>query len=203
MPIELPMRKIIFPFALALTVTLTFFGRSTPAQAAGDSLSLFGVAYHMFSGADDKSLTGSTGYVLQFSAERKGKMVRPVYSADIMYASGTAALGTDTPDCTLFNASFLGGINLFPAPASTLNPYVGASGIVGWGLMKLPTPPTGIDENTQSLVYGYELRAGIDWRTNGGKNFRLQSSLYSASGTFAETSGVALNGFRIGLTLGF
>jgi len=175
-----------------------------PAPKAGsENLSFLAFHSQWFSGGLDKSLTGSKGYVLQFSSEALGDYFRPNYAADFLFASGEASLNSTSLSCLLIGGFFSPGINVFPTPGGTFSPYVGASGVVGWGLMQLAEPPTGVGVHTQSLTYGYELRAGINWRTGGGRHYRLQTSLFSATGKFAATSGVLLDGLRMGIGINF
>ncbi len=175
----------------------------TPSKPNPESSSFLTVQSQWFSGGLEKSLTGSKGYVLQFSSETLGEYFRPNYAADFLFVSGEASLSSTPLACVLVGGFFSPGINVFPTPGSTFSPYVGASGVVGWGLMQLAAPPTGVGVHSQSLTYGYELRAGMSWRTSGGRHYRLQTSLFSARGKFAETSGVLLDGLRFGVGMNF
>ncbi len=125
--------------------------------------------------------------------------------ADILYSTGKASIPSSTSSFTLYGAGFLPGFNIFPTKSGVFQPYFGASAIVAWNLIKLASPPADVDANTQGLTLGYEIRAGIDWRPGraDGQAIRIQSSLYTASGSLAGVSGLQVNGFRLGLGLNF
>ncbi len=191
-------RQIFWMVALALA-------GSAPAYAL-DYQSMVAGMVHVYSGKDNQSLSGTMGYSLQFSAEKAKQHFRPVYQANLNMASGTVSLSGGNSSFTLYGGEFMGGLNFFLPTPGAITPYLGASGLLGWSLMKLGTPPTGVDENTQSLLFGYEVRAGMEMRLSShddGKALRIQSAYYSASGTLAGVSGLQLNGFRVGMGLSF
>ena len=200
-----PTHRLVWALISAgLSIAAPRPARAEPALKVGsENLSFLALHTHWFSGGLEKSLTGSQGYVLQFFSETLGEYFRPNYAADFLFASGEASLNSTSLSCLMLGGFFSPGINIFPTPGSTFSPYVGASGVVGWGLMQLAEPPTGVGVHTQSLTYGYELRAGINWRTGSGRHYRLQTSLFSATGKFAATSGVLLDGLRMGIGINF
>lgn len=187
-----------------LSIILARPAHAEPTTKAGsENVSFLALHSHWFSGGLDKSLTGSKGYILQFSSESLGDYFRTNYAADFLFASGEVSLNSTPLSCLMIGGFFSPGINVFPTPGSTFSPYVGASGVVGWGLMQLAQPPAAVGVHTQSLTYGYELRAGINWRTSSGRHYRLQTSLFSATGKFASTGGVLLDGLRMGFGINF
>lgn len=196
-------RAPVFKFLPLLIVSGALIA---PTRAhAGDQTSIFSLGIHMYSGEAKKSATGSSGYLMQFQNERKKGFFRPTFSAELQMATGTASLASATSSFTLYGAGFLGGFNLFFIQEGGFQPFFGACPVLAWNLMKLGSPPTGVDENTQGLAFGYELHAGLDWRPGSadGRAMRIQSTYYQASSTLAKVSGFQLGGFRFSLGFTF
>jgi hypothetical protein len=160
-----------------------------------------GVNFH--SGTTGQSMTGAMGYMVTFMAEARRNHLRPDAGLELEYISGKTDLGTnaDVP-VTINHAAFLAGAKLFIFKNGTFQPYLGANGLVAYDLMKIQAPPTGVEGNTTSLGYGYELAAGVDFRRrDDGQALRLQAGVVSLSTTLAGVSGFQLSGFRIALGL--
>ena len=162
-----------------------------------------GVNFH--SGDTGKSISGSNEYVVTFRAEKRKGMWRPTIAADLGYASGTASVGAESPSFTMMGAGFLGGVHLFPFTTGRFQPFVGGSGILAWNFMKLATPPTGVEPNTQGLSLGYEISAGVDLRLGNveGNALRIHGGLWSATSSLAGVSGFQLTGFRLSLGVAY
>ncbi|MBI4924452.1 MAG: hypothetical protein HY843_00895 [Bdellovibrio sp.] len=170
-------------------------------KAAGEYAPAMDMGVAFFTGTSGKSMTGALAEYFNFRAEDRKGFFRPQAAMEILTAVGKASIGTDTPSASLYNASFIVGVHLFPFTAVRFAPFVGGSGVVGWGYLKMGSPPSGVEANTQSIVYGYELTAGVDLRTGSldGAAIRIKSGLYVTSGKLGGVSSFMLQGFRISL----
>jgi hypothetical protein len=136
-----------------LSIILARPAHAEPTTKAGsENVSFLALHSHWFSGGLDKSLTGSKGYILQFSSESLGDYFRTNYAADFLFASGEVSLNSTPLSCLMIGGFFSPGIN---------------------------------------------------WRTSSGRHYRLQTSLFSATGKFASTGGVLLDGLRMGFGINF
>lgn len=156
-------------------------------------------------GPTSKSLNGSNSYFLSFGAEKRKGAFRPKAGFDLGFGSGTAYLGSDTPTFTLFNGQFDLGFSFFPFTVERFQPFVGGSGVLGWGILVLGSAPTGVEPSTQSILYGYQLDVGVDLYLGkaDGNAVRLLSSFLYTLGSLGGQSGFVFSGFRfaIGLVL--
>jgi hypothetical protein len=170
-----------------------------PARAAGGEFApSFDLGVVLHSGTSGKSLTGVLGYVGSFRAESRKGFFRPYCAFELGSDVGKASVGENEPQATAFHGGFVGGVQLFPFSASKLTPFLGGGGILAWSMMKMGSPPEGVEPNTQSVTFGFEMAAGVDIRgsAGGGNALRLRSSYYFASGSLAGVSGFQLSGFR-------
>lgn len=187
----------------ALLVLFLLAGFAMPsAYAAGKTatlpLVLGGIGF--FNGKTGKSFTGSNEYFLVFGAEEKTGNLRYNVGMDFEYSSGTASVGTDTPKYSLFGAGLLPGFHIFPFSDGKFQPFLGLHGVGAWHYMSMAAPPTGVEPNTQSFSFGYQISAGVDIRPGGGgRALRVMSALSSVSSTLAGVSGMDLFAFRFAL----
>lgn len=162
-----------------------------------------GIIFH--AGDAGKSLTGASGYLLRLGAEKRKGFLRPNARLEIEYSSGTASVGDSEPDFTLFHGGFHGGLNLFIFTTGRFQAFVGGAGVASWSQLQLTSPPDGVEENTQSLSFGYETSAGVDMRLGSaeGNAIRLESSFYSVSSGLAGEGSFQLQGFKFLLGIVF
>jgi hypothetical protein len=187
---------------LALLLSVALPGKVWAARGAGGYSPILELGVNFHVGDTGKSLTGAQGYFMTIRAEKSRSVFRMHGAMDIQYAGGTASVGTDSPSFTLYGAAFLGGVHIAPFQESKFSPFFGGSGVFAWEFLKMPTPPTGVEPQTQSLSFGYETSVGVDIRTrNDGTALRLRSGYYAVTGSLAGVSGFQLSGFRF--TLGF
>ncbi len=148
------------------------------------------------------SLTGANGYDLTFRSEKRSGFFRPSIAADIEFSSGNATI-TGTPAAyTLYGASFDGGVFIFPFQTGRFQPYFGGSGVLGWDILKMASPPSGVDANSMGLSFGYLISAGVDIRLGSvdGNALRIDTGYWAVSGSLAG-GGFVLNGWRFSLGL--
>jgi hypothetical protein len=180
---------------------------SAPAYArggGGDYAPIFQLGTNFHSGKTGQSLTGLIGYDLDLRSEKRMGFFRTSFAMNLEFASGAASIGTATPSGTMFGGAFLGGFNLFPFNNGRFQPYLGASPVLSWNILKLTGPPTGVEPNTQSLGYGYQLNVGVDFRFGNvdGNAMRLESSFWSVSAmNLGGQAGFELTGWRFGVGL--
>ena len=183
-------------FALVLGVCIL-----APLRALGDDTAPIielGALFH--AGTTGKSITGANGYFVSFRSERERTFFRPSVAFKIDYSSGTASVGSASPNFTLFGASFTLGANFFIFGQGKFQPFVGGSGVIGWDLLKLPSPPTGVENNTRNLSFGYEVNAGVDIRTSSkGNALRVRGAYWAVTSGLAGISGFELNAFQLSL----
>lgn len=175
------------------------------ARAGGEYAPILQTGINFHTGDTGKSLTGATGYVVTFRAEKRKGIFRPSMAADLNYASGNASIGSDTPTCTLMGLGFLGGVHIFPFTTGRFQPFFGGSGVFSWAFMKLPSPPTGVEPNTQGLAFGYEISAGVDLRLGNveGNAVRIHGGLWNVTSSLGGVSGFQLTGFRFLLGIAY
>jgi hypothetical protein len=173
---------------------------------AGEYASLVELGTKFYSGTTTPSATGAYGFFLDLRAEKKKGFFRPTAAAEIEYAMGTARFSDDDlPTFTMMSGSFVGGINLFLFSESQILPFLGASGVLGWNVLKLTGQQAGVEANTQGLAYGYEISAGCDLRKSAGADdgIRVRTSFWQTSSTLAGAAGFQLSGWRISIGLMF
>jgi hypothetical protein len=174
------------------------------ASGGGPYAPVLEAGVNLHSGDTEKSITGTMGYFLGFKAEERKGFFRPLVGFQLESASGTAHLGTDEPDFSLLGASFLAGAHLFPFREGRFQPFVGGAGVLGWHYLKMESPPTDVDPQTDSLSFGWEASAGVDLRlgqSREGTGIRLRGSLWNVTSTLGGQSGFELSGWRISLGL--
>lgn len=152
-----------------------------------------------YSGDSGKSLSGAMEYIVSFRAEKRKGIIRPTMAVDLGYSLGSASINADTPSFQMMSAGFLGGIHIFPSATGRLQPYLGGSGVLAWNYLRLPSPPSGIEPNTQGLALGYELCAGVDLRFGRieGSALRIHGSLLTVTANLAGITNFQLTGFRL------
>jgi hypothetical protein len=162
-----------------------------------------GACFH--TGPITKSLNGSNSYFLNLGAEKRKGFFRPTAAAEVQFGSGIAYVDDAQPNFTLFGGDFVTGFHIFPFTIERFQPFFGAKGIIGWNELRLTGVAADEPPHTQSLVFGYELTAGVDMRYGSaeGTALRLRSSFWSTSGSLAGQSGFSLSGFRMSLGLVF
>lgn len=156
-------------------------------------------------GSTTKSINGSNAYYLSFGAEKRKGMIRPRAGFDLGFGSGTAYLGSDTPGFTLFNGQFGLGASFFPFTVDRFQPFVGGSGVIGWGILMASPAPSGVEPSTQSILLGYQLDVGVDLYLGkaDGNALRFLSSYLYTFGSLGGQSGFVLSGFRFGIGIVF
>lgn len=185
--------------ALFLATTL-LLSLDNPAIASGDYSPILELGTNFHSGATGKSLKGGLGYLFAFRSERKKTLLRPTVALEIASDIGKASIGAAEPTATVFTGDFAAGCNFFAFGDTRFAPFFGVHGHIGWALMKMTSPPAGVEPHTQGLAFGYELTAGVDLRGNEGA-FRIRTGMYNVNSTLAGVSGFALSGWRF--TLGY
>ena len=98
----------------------------------------------------------------------------------------------------MFGGSFLPGFNLFIFNEGKVLPFVGANGVIGWNVLKLSTDVTGVESNTKSLAYGFEVSAGVDVRFGSirGNAIRLRTGFWSVTSSLGGISGFEHHAFK-------
>jgi hypothetical protein len=162
-----------------------------------------GVNFH--TGELTKSLNGATSYFVSLRAEKNKGFLHLQEAAEVEFGSGTAYVGSAQPSFTLLSGSYVLGAYIFPFGEGRIRPFLGGNGVMGWSQLKLSNSPAGVDPNTQGIVFGYELSAGVDIRTGSseGTAIRVRTGYWSTSGTLAGQTGFQLPGFRFSLGLVF
>jgi hypothetical protein len=175
---------------------------ASSAQGAEPGIAIGELGVNFQTGKTGKSLTGSLGYYGSLQAEKKKGILRPNVALELQGASGKLDLDTGSTPYTMYGAAFVGGFHLFFFPVGRVTPFVGGGGVLAWELLKLASPPSGVESNTQSLTYGYEADVGVDIRRrNDGRSFRIRSGLWSTSASLAGVSGFQLHGIRFSFGL--
>lgn len=191
------------PFKVLSLILLILF--SSPSFAKGGGASEFspvaeiGVNFH--TGLTGKSMTGALGQFVTFRAEGRKGFVRMQAASEVQTAVGKASIGAETPSGTLYGSGFLGGVHIFVIPVGRIQPFFGGSGVYAWHYLKITTPPTGVEPQTQTMSFGYEASAGVDIRTGGveGNAIRIRSGYWNVTGKLGGVSGFQLHGFRIAI----
>ena len=174
---------------------------SGAAARAAETSPVIEIGATLYAGDTGKSITGATGFFVGFRAEKNRGFFRPTIALKIDYATGEASIGADAPRFSLFGADFPVGFNLFFFDDGKFLPFVGASGVIGWNLLRLASPPAGVEPYTKSLAFGYEVNAGGDLRLGSlkGNAFRIRGSYWAVTSTLAGISGFQMNAFQISL----
>jgi len=168
-----------------------------PEAKAGEYAQGVGLGIHFFTGAATGSLTGSRGYSVNFGAEKNKGFLRPSLSAVIQYSTGTASVSSSSSTYTLYEADFMAGFKIFALQAGSIQPFLGADGIIGSGTLKLPVAVGETAANTLGLSYGFAINMGVNIsRSASGAAVRLQGQYCYLSSTLAGTTAFDLGGFR-------
>jgi hypothetical protein len=200
-----PMMKMSSSLAACLAVILSISEMETPAFAGGEFAQAIGAGAHFYTGSKTGSLTGSTGYSVNFGAEKSKGFFRPSLSAVLDYSAGTASFSSSsTSSYSLYGAEFLGGFKVFGLDAGVIEPFVGADGAIGSGTLKLPSAVGSTDANTLGFSYGFVLNMGVNIAyTHSGRAVRLQGQYWYLSSTMGGLTSFNLGGFRFALGLMF
>lgn len=195
------LKPFFWLFALSAPVHEAF---AAGGQAASPAIE---AGIRMFNGPNVASgtagnLSGANGYFLNFRAENRKNIFRIHAAAQFEMASGTG--GVSAPGATdafsMYGAAFLPGFYAYPFQAGRLQPFAGASGLLGWYIMN------SADIFTQGLSFGFEVSAGVDMQFGGaaGKTLRLRSAFASHSASIGgNTSGVSLSAFLFSLGVAY
>ncbi len=180
-----------------------FFEEKSYGKAAGDFAPTMDIGVMFYTGTTGKSMTGALGQIFTFRAESRKGFFRPQAALEVTTTVGKASIGSDTPSASLYGSAFLLGTHFFVFSNAKFTPFVGGSGIAAWNYLKMSSPPTGVEPQTQSLTFGYEVTSGVDIRMGSldGTALRIKSGFYTTSGKLAGVSGFMLYGFRFSLGL--
>ena len=193
--------NITLNFIAAFGLVLAFCSEKSFARGSsgGDYAPVLDLGINFYTGTTGKSLTGSTGYFFNFRAEDSKGFFRPHAAMELSYSGGQASIGSDTPSSTMFGAGFLAGVHLFAFSTGRFQPFVGGNGVFAWNYLKMTSPPSGIEPNTEGLSFGYEASAGVDMRfgSSEGNALRIKSGYWAVTSKLAGMSGFQLSGFRI------
>ena len=101
----------------------------------------------------------------------------------------------------MYGGSFLPGFNLFAFDEGRVLPFVGVSGVVGWNVLKLGETVSGVESNTKSLSYGFEVSAGVDLRFGSirGNALRLRTGFWNVTSSLGGVSGFEHHAFKISI----
>jgi hypothetical protein len=167
--------KLLFQACLAAAV----FFANTVARAAG-GVSVAEMLLHQYAGSTEGSLAGSYGYALALSSESGQSVIRLGMGIKGGVTQGIITYSDTEYDVSVIQGGASAGLSIHPFRSTFLQPFVGASGLVGWNLFRSAAPPSSEDENVHRLDMGYELIAGAD--------IALQANLVRIATRFVSTS---------------
>jgi hypothetical protein len=194
---------VSFPSIVRVSALLALLapGLAFSAGGGGEYAPIIGAGLHFYAGDTGKSLTGQSGYFLDLQAEKRKGVIRPSILAELSISSGTASIGTAEPSYSMYGSAFLAGANVFIFTQGRFQPFIGGFGVASWSMLKLSSAPAGVEENTTSLGFGYEIVTGADLRFGSadGRAVRIQGGFWSSTSGLGGVSGFQHSGFRLQL----
>ncbi len=144
--------------AAAVAVIAAF----SPRLAHGDDQASLNLGLNYYGSTSGSSLAGTKGYFANFLSESGKALIRPNFSAQLEYASGTpTGIGQA---CTLIAGQLSGGISFFVFKTNQIKPFIGGQATLGWGNMSIGTV------STIGISYGGLILGGAEVRMGRGAN---------------------------------
>ncbi len=141
-------RSLLSIYLPLVLLTLTH----SPTLKADDQASL-NMGANWYGSTQGQSLSGLKGYYANFLSEAGKSAVRPGFSAQLEYATGTPTGGVAT---TLIAGQLSGGLAFFIFKTNQVKPFLGSHATLGWGNCTEGTT------STIGLTYGGFLTGGAE-----------------------------------------
>lgn len=176
-----------------------------PTQVrAADAQATFETGMNYYGSDAGKSLTGSTGYFLQFQTESRKGWARFGYGAALDYSSSKASLPSGEEDATLIAGMVSGGMEFIATKASYVKPFITTHALFGWA--SLQTGEGDSAATSIGLTYGFRISGGAEIRfkrRDDAMGIRISTAYRYLVGSLGGVSGFQLNALQIGLGLVF
>ena len=188
-------------YALVLFV-FSLISLRAEAKVGGPYAPVIQLGYSFYSGEEESSLSGSTGYSLFLRAEGRKGLIRPDFGIRLHMSSGKGYFDSSKVSYSMFEGDFVPGLQVFPFQEGRWLPYVGVFGVVGWTKFNIPNPPAAaFEKNSSGFAYGYMLSTGVDLNFGGGdaNTIRIETDFISVSTSPGTVGTVALPQFMFSI----
>ena len=186
--------------ALVLIIALLF---TQLAQARGEVSSL-SLNMIQFTGDKSKSLVGSYGYALEFTASNDDGAFRLQYGADFQYAKVRSYIANTGRNGTYYGTDFKAGFAIVPVPKAFISPFIEAAALLGIKSLSFDTTPTTLPRETIAPSYGYRFGVGVNLDVFNSNSLRLAAHYVDSRATkLAEQKNYNLSSLTFSLGLNF
>lgn len=169
------------------------------------SASFVGVQTELFTGDEESSLSGNTGFGINFSSytENDGAF-KFMMGANLSYSSAIGFLDVTEYDMTMYGADLALGFNFSPFRRSFISPNIEIAALGGFRMFDVLTPPVGEEEKSLTTSSGYKIGLGIDFGKNAKNKLRLYADFYKrTAGNVSGITSFNMDAFGIGIGYSF
>lgn len=167
------------------------------------SASFIGVQTELYTGDEENSLSGNSGYGINFSSysENDGPF-KFVMGANLSYSSALGFLDVTEYDMTMYGADLVLGFNFSPFRKSFISPNLEIAAVSGFRMFDVLEPPAGEEEKSLTTSSGYKVSLAVDFGSNQKSKFRLYADYYKR--TAGNVSGItSFSTDALGVGVGF
>lgn len=189
-------------FLFCLLAAICF---SSSASARGTAENTYiGGAYQNYTGPDDNSLTGSTGYGVTITSTPHRSYFRLLYGASLTATDGRAYLSTTRYAATAYSADAIVGFSIYPIVKKVpVRPFLEVAGLGGFKYIDVTNAPAGAESPSSGLSYGYRLAIGVETNLSDNYGLRVSADYVSNRAKILNTSGYQLDSFGFNLGIFF
>lgn len=130
--------------------------------------SFVGINYMDFTGEEEESLVGNTGFGMTYLTTSGLNAARFVFGGSLYMADGNVYVADTRYSGTLYSGEILLGFSLKAYRRATVRPMLDVLGVAGFKSLEMSRPPTGVDNRTFGFSYGVKAAAGMEfgfWRS--------------------------------------
>jgi hypothetical protein len=156
--------------------------------------------YNNYTGNKENSLVGTQGFGLNITSTTHRSHFRLIYGGILSFSDDAAYIANTRYGATLYSADAIVGVSIYPFVNQVkVRPFLEVTGLAGFKFLEILRPPTGVDNQSTGLSFGYRLAIGMEAGTNNGLRFTVD--YISNKAKLANTSDFQLDGF--GASFGF
>lgn len=189
------------PHHLVLILLIGVLSPQTWAYMGKPDSCLYGHAL-MFTGTEENSFQGTTGFGLGFTSGVGGSIFKWVFGGEFIYASALAQIDSTEYSAAIYGTDFLTGFRITPVPDSLITPMIEILGVAGIKSVQISDPPANSSNPSVAFSLGYKINVGADLKAGQSTVIRAFGSYVSASASkVGPKSNYNVGGF--GLAIGF
>lgn len=183
---------------------LAFIFMLTPQSQGGEKKrnTFIAGSYLNFTGERENSLSGVQGYGLTVISTPHKDHFRLIYGATLSLVDGRGYIDGTRYGITGYSADAIIGLSIYPITQKVaVRPFLELAGLGGFKYLEIASPPTGFENRSSGLSYGYRLSIGLETSLTQSWGGRLSVDYSKNAASILNISDYGFDNF--GITLGF